>query len=127
MLVRGGMDPQRADLISGGGAMTAGQRTSAWRAFRIAAERDVTIRDPTDREKEIRRRVDAAMAALDEDMRASSAPVPLPPPDAPPVPQRDQGAAPAAPAQTPREGQTATNRATGQRMIFRNGRWEPLQ
>jgi hypothetical protein len=26
-----------------------------------------------------------------------------------------------------REGQTATNRQTGQRIIFRNGAWGPLQ
>lgn len=54
---------------------------------------------------------------------APGAPVPVPPGSA-----RDQAQAPAAPvAPSIAEGATATNKATGQRVIFKGGQWTPLQ
>jgi hypothetical protein len=82
--------------------------------------------------------IDPATGQVPRGRMAPDTGVPGPAPGGLPAPAGPQGAggpqiAPAGPAAAPggmggiREGQTATNRQTGQRIIFRNGGWEPLQ
>ncbi|MBU8540174.1 hypothetical protein [Falsiroseomonas tokyonensis] len=102
MLVAAGVPPQEAALIASGYQVTPAQRTRAFQAFRTAAERDVLESDPVRREAEIRRRVDAAMAALDEEIgngRQPAASGAQPPPPQAPVDGR--GAAPPPPLRRP--------------------------